>query len=80
MEVASSAWHLLVGLGLVGTRYRCGAELRHSPDHDLMPMRDPVLTTRQIRAEAAMVLPGVQVRRLPLWRYLLIWHKPDDSR
>jgi 2-polyprenyl-3-methyl-5-hydroxy-6-metoxy-1,4-benzoquinol methylase len=41
-----------------------------------MPMQDPVLTTRQVREQAARVLPGVQVRRLPFWRYELRWRRP----
>ena len=41
-----------------------------------MPMRDPQLTTREVRALAADVLLGVHVRRLLLWRYLLTWTAP----
>jgi len=36
----------------------------------------PVLTTRQVAATAAEVLPEVRARRLLFWRYLLIWQKP----
>jgi SAM-dependent methyltransferase len=43
----------------------------------VMPMEDPVLTTRQVRAQAADVLPNVRVRRLPFWRYELRWRRPD---
>lgn len=41
-----------------------------------MPMQEPVLTTRQVRERAARVLPDVQVRRLPFWRYELRWQRP----
>ena len=34
------------------------------------------LTTRQVKAIAARVLPGAQVDRRLLWRYSLIWQKP----
>ncbi|PRX43389.1 methyltransferase family protein [Prauserella shujinwangii] len=45
--------------------------------HDAMPVvLDPPLTTRQVRARAAAILPGARVRRLLFWRYLLVWHKP----
>jgi ubiquinone/menaquinone biosynthesis C-methylase UbiE len=37
---------------------------------------DPELTTRQVRRQAAALLPGAQVRRLVFWHYFLLWHKP----
>jgi hypothetical protein len=37
---------------------------------------DPPLTTREVADLAAALLPGVLVRRLLFWRYLLIWRKP----
>jgi hypothetical protein len=40
---------------------------------------NPPLTTREVAKQAAAVLPGVRVRRLLFWRYLLIWHKPDPA-
>jgi trans-aconitate methyltransferase len=43
-----------------------------------MPVRDPELTTREVRARAEAHLPGVRVRRLLLWRYLLVWRKPAE--
>jgi hypothetical protein len=43
-----------------------------------MPMvLDPPLTTRRVRQHAAVVLPGVRVRRLVFWRYLLVWQRPE---
>ncbi|MGY1651432.1 methyltransferase domain-containing protein [Geodermatophilus sp. SYSU D01119] len=41
-----------------------------------MPMRDPELTVREVRARARAVLPGVRVRRLLFWRYGLVWRRP----
>jgi SAM-dependent methyltransferase len=38
---------------------------------------DPPLTTREVAHQAAAVLPGVRVRRLVFWRYLLTWQKPS---
>ena len=43
----------------------------------MMPMQDAVLTTRQVREQAARVLPNVRVRRLPFWRYELRWQRCD---
>ncbi len=71
------------------TRRRCASGRRTvsgrpmlgpEPSHDAIPVSEPTLTTREVCAQAAEVLPGVRVRRLLFWRYLLVWHKPyDDS-
>jgi SAM-dependent methyltransferase len=42
-----------------------------------MPMMNPELTLRQVRAQAAAALPGSRVRWLVHWRYELSWRKPD---
>ncbi len=42
------------------------------------PVMDPDLSWREVRAEAARLLPGVRYRRLVLWRYSLLWTKPRD--
>ena len=77
VELAASATHHGFGLAFAGLRRLTGADLlRHEPTHDDMPVADGGLTTRQVRAEAAQLLPGVRVRRLLLWRYLLTWTKP----
>lgn len=49
---------------------------RHEATHDQMPVADPQLPVREVRRRAAAVLPGVRVRRLLFWRYLLVWTKP----
>lgn len=79
VEAAGAAWHVLAGLGLAVAPRRVGQRLRTDPEHDLMPTRDPVLTTRQVRAQAASVLPGARVRRLLLWRYSLVWRRPVED-
>ena len=72
----------VVGHRVLGTAFAAGRRLTdrplfaHAPDHDAMPVRNPELTTRQVRAAAAAVLPGVRVRRLVFWRYLLTWTRP----
>lgn len=44
-----------------------------------MPIVDPLLTIRQVTQQASDVLPGVRIRRLVFWRYLLLWQKPNDA-
>jgi SAM-dependent methyltransferase len=73
----------VVGHRLLGAAFRLEQTLtgRRRYAHELsvrvMPMLDPVLTTRQVLAQAARVLPNVQVRRLPFWRYELRWQRPQ---
>lgn len=67
---------------LLGTAFRLEQTLTgrrryaHEASVRMMPMQDPVLTTRQVQAQAASVLPNVRVRRLPFWRYELRWRRP----
>jgi SAM-dependent methyltransferase len=42
-----------------------------------MPIMNPKLTLREVRAEARTALPGSGVRWLVHWRYELTWRKPD---
>lgn len=77
LELAASVSHHGLGLAFSALRPVTGAELyRHEDSHDVMPVADGVLTTRETRAAAEAVLPGVRVRRLLFWRYLLVWQKP----
>jgi SAM-dependent methyltransferase len=77
VELAAVIGHRALGTAFAAGRSVTGRPLfAHQPDHDAMPVRDPALTTRQVRAAAAEVLPGVCVRRLLFWRYLLTWTKP----
>ena len=72
----------VVGHRLLGAAFRLEQTLTdrrryaHEPSVQVMPMRDAVLTTRQVRVQAARVLPNVRVRRLPFWRYELRWQRP----
>jgi SAM-dependent methyltransferase len=72
----------VVGHRLLGAAFRLEQPLTgrrryaHESSVHVMPMQDAVLTTRQVRAQAARVLPNVQVRRLPFWRYELRWQRP----
>ena len=77
VELSAIAIHRALGLAFAALRPSTGALLfRQESSHDVMPVADPVLTTREVRAQARSVLPGVGVRRLLLWRYLLTWRKP----
>lgn len=77
VEVAASVGHHGLGLAFSALRPLTGAELhRHEDSHDEMPVADGRLTTREVREAAGAVLPGVRVRRLLFWRYLLVWRKP----
>ncbi len=77
VDVAAAAAHHALGLALSAARPLTGAALhRHEDTHDVMPVQDGTLTTREVRTEASAVLPGVRVRRLLFFRYLLVWQKP----
>ncbi len=77
-ELAAAAGHRALGLRFLAARFLGkGAGFAKTLDHDAMPMvLDPPLTTREVAAQAATLLPGARVRRLIFWRYLLVWHKP----
>ena len=80
-ELPIEAWSA-VGHRLLGAAFRLEQTLTgrrryaHEASVRVMPMQDPVLTTRQVREQAASVLPNVRVRRLPFWRYELRWQRP----
>lgn len=78
VELAAVALHQVFGVALAGLRraYPRRTWLAPEPTHDVMPVLDPQLTTTQVRRRAGTVLPGVRVRRLVFWRYLLVWAKP----
>jgi SAM-dependent methyltransferase len=75
-ELAATVLHHAIGVLRAARGEQVGPRFRTSPDHTAMPVAEPVLTTREVRAVAARLLPGVRVRRLALWRYLLVWHRP----
>jgi SAM-dependent methyltransferase len=77
VELAAVTGHRALGAAFAAGRALTGRSLfAREAGHAAMPVQDPELTTRQVRAAAAAVLPGVRVRRLVLWRYLLTWTKP----
>jgi 2-polyprenyl-3-methyl-5-hydroxy-6-metoxy-1,4-benzoquinol methylase len=45
----------------------------------VMPVMRPRLSVREVRAQAVSALPGASVRRLPFWRYELLWRKPANE-
>ncbi|MBJ7454107.1 MAG: class I SAM-dependent methyltransferase, partial [Blastococcus sp.] len=62
VDVAAAATHHALGLAFAAARPVTGAELhRHEDTHDAMPVQDGALTTREVRAQARAVLPGVRV-------------------
>jgi 2-polyprenyl-3-methyl-5-hydroxy-6-metoxy-1,4-benzoquinol methylase len=76
LELAALALQNVRGLALAGARLVRGEPLRLQRDDPAMPVLDPTLTTREVRREAAALLPALRVRRLLFWRYLLVWRKP----
>jgi SAM-dependent methyltransferase len=44
------------------------------------PVMDPDMSWREVRAEAARMLPGVRYRRHLLWRYSLRWQRPAGQK
>jgi ubiquinone/menaquinone biosynthesis C-methylase UbiE len=45
--------------------------------HSGAPIKTPDMTWGQVRATAKILLPAVRYRRHLLWRYSLLWRKPD---
>lgn len=78
IELAATATHHALG-GFCLVRQSLGFRNPYAADpaDDVMPVNlSPTLTTREVAEATAAVLPGAQVRRLLLWRYLLTWRKP----
>lgn len=40
---------------------------------------DSYLTLNQVRTSCARLLPGAQIRRHLLWRYSIVWAKPEEQ-
>jgi ubiquinone/menaquinone biosynthesis C-methylase UbiE len=59
-----------------GRRYRREMYRRHAAQ-PTMPIMNPTLSLREVRAQAAAALPGSRVRWLVHWRYELTWRKPE---
>ncbi|MCA0296011.1 MAG: class I SAM-dependent methyltransferase [Actinobacteria bacterium] len=80
IELAATVGHRAFGAVFLAKRALGHPETyAKEPNHGDMPVvLDPPLTTREVRAVAAAVLPGARVKRLLFWRYLLVWRKPGD--
>ncbi|MBF6172623.1 class I SAM-dependent methyltransferase [Nocardia blacklockiae] len=77
LEIAAIVGHRLLAVVFALLRALTGRPWFGAPDDPAMPIvSDPPLTTRQARRVAEAALPGVRVRRVVFWRYLLVWHKP----
>jgi SAM-dependent methyltransferase len=77
-EIVAAAANRLFGTAFAALRTTGrGSWYQVDPTNEAMPkVFDPPLTTRQAREVAAATLPGVRVRRLLFWRYLLLWRSP----
>jgi SAM-dependent methyltransferase len=78
IEIVAAVGHRLLGAVFFAKR-ALGSDdgFAKDPDRSSMPVAmNPPLTTREVADLAAALLPGVLVRRLLFWRYLLIWQKP----
>jgi ubiquinone/menaquinone biosynthesis C-methylase UbiE len=76
-EVVAALAHPLLGASFVAAR-SVGSNDWFAKDSTraAMPVvTDPQLTTREVAQRAGAVLPGVRVRRLVFWRYLLQWQR-----
>jgi SAM-dependent methyltransferase len=77
VELAAGLAHRFLGVVFAAARATgSGPWCALEPGRDQMPVAPGSLTTSQIREQAAALLPGVRVRRLLFWRYLLLWKKP----
>ena len=78
VEIVASAAHRILGAMFLAKRLlgSNGGFAKESTRSTMPVVMDPPLTTRKVANQAAQVLPGVRVRRLLFWRYLLIWQKP----
>ncbi len=78
VEIVAAVGHRLLGTIFLTERLlgRNGGFAKDSARATMPVVMDPALTTREVAHQAAAVLPGVRVRRLLFWRYLLIWQKP----
>jgi hypothetical protein len=77
VEIVAGVGHRLLVATFLATRLlgRTSGFAKDSA-RNMPVVMDPPLTTREVALQAAAVLPGVRVRRLLFWRYLLIWQKP----
>jgi SAM-dependent methyltransferase len=82
VELTGAVGHRVFGVAFAALRATGrGRWYAIQPSRAIMPVvMNPSLTTRQVKEQAAALLPGAQVRRLVFWRYLLLWHKPVSRK
>ncbi|MFI6575528.1 class I SAM-dependent methyltransferase [Nocardiopsis sp. NPDC050513] len=67
-----------IGLGVRAARLVTGTpDLARMSGHRDMPVRDPEMSLREIAVAAARHLPGARLRRLLMWRYSLVYTRPE---
>jgi trans-aconitate methyltransferase len=78
VEIVAAAAHRMLGATFLAKRLLGSNDgfAKDSTRSTVPVVMDPPLTTREVANQAAQMLPGVRVRRLLFWRYLLIWQKP----
>ncbi|MGW2405068.1 class I SAM-dependent methyltransferase [Streptomyces sp. NPDC001739] len=79
---ADYAWSLAAAPVNAAARLAVGAAEALRPSGAADPVRaptaPPTVPLPHIRQQAAELLPGSRVRRLPFWRYLLVFRRPDS--
>ncbi|MUL40355.1 class I SAM-dependent methyltransferase [Streptomonospora sp. PA3] len=65
-----------IGAGLRAARAATGVASPTAGLRSPVPLREPRMSLRQIRAAAQRHLPGARVRRLLFWRYSLVYTRP----
>jgi SAM-dependent methyltransferase len=77
-ELIAAVGHRLLGAMFLIARTvgRSNWFAKDSTQSAMPVMLSPELTSREVAHLAGALLPGVRVRRLVFWRYLLRWKKP----
>lgn len=68
-----------LGIALVATPINTFYALSRGSVKSGAPTRPAEMSLREIRARVSSHLPDACLRRLLLWRYLLIWQKPQNQ-
>jgi SAM-dependent methyltransferase len=68
---------VISGCGVPLTRFL--RSLRHEGGPAGMPIEDPTMSWSEVRQAAHRLLPGCRFRRRVLWRYTLVWDKPQEG-
>ncbi|GAB3439676.1 class I SAM-dependent methyltransferase [Streptomonospora sediminis] len=65
-----------IGAGLYAARAVTGISDPSPARQPGMPVREPAMGLREVRASAEQELPGARVRRLLFWRFSLVYVRP----